>query len=358
MNIENLTTTTTNPITFTYFEAFAGVGTQALALERLEKELPIKFNCVGISEVDEYAVKGYEALHGPAKNYGDITKIDYSILPHFDLLTWSSPCQDASMSGRRKGMKKNSGTRSALAWKLFPLLKAKKAKNDLPSLIVFENVKGVILGDVKNDFFAFLKEIEKYGYYISWKCIDANEFESCQHRERIFAICSLVKGYEFPMPRTKKVLFKDVLDKDADSKFDFNSTNPITRSLYENKKRTLRIYNPSYCVKSSTLLKHGSGGTEDIYIFREDISQDPVVRVNLKFLEKHNIDINKLYSTKVRALTTHEAMRLMTFNDDEIERLDKANLCKTRIYALMGNSICVNLLEDILRNYYKIFYNL
>ena len=131
-------------------------------------------------------------------------------------------------------------------------------------------------------------------------------------------------------------------------------------------------------VKSSTLLKHGSGGTEDIYIFREDISQDPVVRVNLKFLEKHNIDINihgssaylegnkemleevvyKLYSTKVRALTTHEAMRLMTFNDDEIERLDKANLCKTRIYALMGNSICVNLLEDILRNYYKIFYNL
>jgi len=351
MYIENLKSNQ-QPVTYYYFEAFAGIGAQALAMERLEKKLPIKFECVGISEVDPYASKGYEALNGKVRNYGDITSIDYETLPHFDVLHTTSPCPDVSMAGQRKGMKKDSGTRSSLAWTLIPLLKAKRKKGDLPMLILFENVKGIIQGDVKEDFDAFLKAIEEFGYYISWQCLDANDYESCQHRERIFVVCSLLPGYVFPKPREKKILFKDILDKDVDESFNYNSKNPIDRSLYRSN-RTLRIYNPSYCERSSTLLRHGTGGTEDIYIFREDISSDPVVRVKLKFLEKNGIDINKVYSTKVRTITPNEAMKLMTFNSDEIARFNKARLSKTRVYALMGNSICVNVLEDILYEYFK-----
>ena len=52
------------------FEAFAGYGSQHLALKRLEAE----FEIVGISEIDKYAIKAYEALHGTLPtNYGDIS---------------------------------------------------------------------------------------------------------------------------------------------------------------------------------------------------------------------------------------------------------------------------------------------
>lgn len=75
------------------FEAFAGYGSQHLALKRLKRDYPsFDFAVVGISEIDRYAIQAYEALHGEANNYGDISKIDWSEVPDFDLLTYSFPC--------------------------------------------------------------------------------------------------------------------------------------------------------------------------------------------------------------------------------------------------------------------------
>lgn len=60
------------------FEAFAGYGSQLMALRRLEKQFPdkIKVEPVGIAEIDKYAIQAYQAVHGDVKNYGDISKID------------------------------------------------------------------------------------------------------------------------------------------------------------------------------------------------------------------------------------------------------------------------------------------
>ena len=54
------------------FEAFAGIGCQRMALNRLN----IPYESIGISEIDKYALKAYEAIHGDCRNYGDITKND------------------------------------------------------------------------------------------------------------------------------------------------------------------------------------------------------------------------------------------------------------------------------------------
>ena len=62
-------------MTIKVFEAFSGIGAQAEAL----KELGIDYDVVGISEIDKFAIKGYEAIHGHVKNYGDIR--DMSCLP-------------------------------------------------------------------------------------------------------------------------------------------------------------------------------------------------------------------------------------------------------------------------------------
>jgi site-specific DNA-cytosine methylase len=53
------------------FEAFAGIGTQAMAL----KKLGVEIDHIGISEIDKYALMSYKAIHGKVKNYGDISKI-------------------------------------------------------------------------------------------------------------------------------------------------------------------------------------------------------------------------------------------------------------------------------------------
>ena len=55
------------------FEAFAGYGSQSLALERLKKDFPdFDYEIVGIAEIDKYAIQAYNALHPNVPNYGDI----------------------------------------------------------------------------------------------------------------------------------------------------------------------------------------------------------------------------------------------------------------------------------------------
>jgi site-specific DNA-cytosine methylase len=55
------------------FEAFAGIGCQRMALNKLVGK--DKVESVGISEIDQFALNSYEAIHGDLKNYGDIAKI-------------------------------------------------------------------------------------------------------------------------------------------------------------------------------------------------------------------------------------------------------------------------------------------
>jgi DNA (cytosine-5)-methyltransferase 1 len=55
-------------------ELFAGVGAQRQGL----KEANIDHEVVAISEIDKYAIKVYEKLHGNTPNLGDITKIERS----------------------------------------------------------------------------------------------------------------------------------------------------------------------------------------------------------------------------------------------------------------------------------------
>lgn len=52
-------------------ELFAGIGAFRKALIRMG--LPHKV--VGISEIDRFAIKSYEAIYGEVRNYGDISKV-------------------------------------------------------------------------------------------------------------------------------------------------------------------------------------------------------------------------------------------------------------------------------------------
>lgn len=53
-------------MTIRVFEAFAGVGSQRMAL----RNLGIDHEVVAIAEIDKYAINSYQAIHGDTFNLG------------------------------------------------------------------------------------------------------------------------------------------------------------------------------------------------------------------------------------------------------------------------------------------------
>ena len=123
---------------------FSGIGSQEMAL----RNIGINYEVVGISEIDKFAIKSYEAIHGKVHNFGDISKIEE--LPYCDLLTYSFPCQDLSISGKQKGISK--GTRSGLLLEVERLLRKAKENGTLPKYLLLENVKNLVGKKFIKDF--------------------------------------------------------------------------------------------------------------------------------------------------------------------------------------------------------------
>jgi DNA (cytosine-5)-methyltransferase 1 len=79
------------------FSMFSGFGGGEFALQKAG----IPFECIGISEIDKFAIQCYNQNFPNIKNYGDCIKINPNELPNFDLLTGGFPCQDVSIAGKR-----------------------------------------------------------------------------------------------------------------------------------------------------------------------------------------------------------------------------------------------------------------
>lgn len=212
------------------FEAFAGYGSQSMALDRLKECYPdFDFKVVGISEIDEDAIRAYRAVHGDdIPNYGDISKIDWGgQMPDFDLFTMSSPCQDFSIAGKRAGGEEGSGTRSSLLWECTKAIEIKR-----PKYILFENVKGIMSGDFIMGFNRWRTYLEHICYSNFVQVLNAKDYGIPQNRERVFMI-SIYRGkdmdeprYYFPKPFKSQRCIKDVLEQNVQESY-FLSDNAL-----------------------------------------------------------------------------------------------------------------------------------
>lgn len=155
------------------FEAFAGYGSQSLAFKYLKDKHPeFDFKVVGYSEIEPSAIQAYGLLHGrDIPNFGDVTRIDWYQVPDFDFISWSSPCQDFSNAGLRKGAEEGSGTRSSLIFQEKRMLAVKK-----PKYVMLENVKGLLTDKMRKYFFQYLKDLDSFGYTSFYKVLDAKDY--------------------------------------------------------------------------------------------------------------------------------------------------------------------------------------
>ena len=189
-------------------ELFSGIGAQVAALKRLG----IDYEVVGISEIDNYAIKSYEAINGATYNYGDITKI--KSLDYADLWTYSFPCQDLSIAGKQAGIKE--GTRSGLLLHVERLLTESVLSGKQPKYLLLENVKALVGKKFKPDFDRWLDKLEQLGYNNYWQVLNAKDYGIPQNRERVFVV-SIRKdvdtiGYVFPSPIKLEKRLKDMLE--------------------------------------------------------------------------------------------------------------------------------------------------
>ena len=194
-------------------EAFAGYGSQSIAL----RNLGIEYEVVAISEIDKYAIKAYEAIHGPTNNLGDICKIDPKDIPDHDLFTYSFPCQDLSVAGKQAGLGK--GTRSGLLYECEKIIEAKK-----PKYLLLENVKNLVGKKFKPEFNKWLEYLEGLGYTNYWKVLNAKDYGVPQNRERVFVVSILGehKPYEFPKAIPLDKCIADILEDEVDEKYYIN----------------------------------------------------------------------------------------------------------------------------------------
>ena len=234
------------------FEAFSGYGSQSIAL----RNLGIEHEVVAISEIDKYAIKAYEEIHGPTLNLGDISKIDVNDIPQHDLFTYSFPCQDLSVAGKQKGL--GEGTRSGLLYEC-----EKVIEHCRPKYLLLENVKNLVGKKFKADFDKWLEYLEGLGYTNYWKVLNAKNYGVPQNRERVFVVSILGEHepFEWPTPIPLDKCIADILEEQVDEKY----------YLSEEIQKRFKITNQNKNISGTTKPDFRTIGQRDLVYNKEGI---------------------------------------------------------------------------------------
>lgn len=161
--------------------------------------------CGGLSlgfEAVGYETIGYEMEVSATNTYNKnlkgecfATKLDLDFeYPQADIIIGGPPCQPFSVGGHQKGMED--------ARDGFPIF-IDAVKKLQPKVFMFENVRGLLYSN-KWYFDLVIEELQKLGYFIDYKLLNAVNFGVPQNRERLFVVGHRSKFY-FPKPKTKKV---------------------------------------------------------------------------------------------------------------------------------------------------------
>lgn len=184
-------------------ELFAGVGGFRLGLEGWKKKsassgykktIKSPYEVVWSNQWEpstktQHASLVYENRFGKAGHCNeDISAVDVSKIPDHDLLVGGFPCQDYSVATTLKNSKGLIGKKGVLWWSIHKILTEKKRK---PKYLFLENVDRLLIspsGQRGRDFAIILQSLNKLGYIVEWRIINAAEYGMPQRRRRIFIL--------------------------------------------------------------------------------------------------------------------------------------------------------------------------
>jgi len=402
-------------------EAFSGIGAQAKALERIKINNPeFNYEIVATVEWEIGAMYAYDIIHNGKqdlnqydkipktelimklekfnlssdgktplkkgtlsrmtsnhlkaichsieknKNLVDISTVHAQDLPEADLLTYSFPCQDLSISSywhkNFSGIDKGTNNRSSLLWQIERILKEyQEIGKKKPRFLLMENVTAIKSPRHLDNFELWKQELRKLGYE-SYSNLDLNakNFGVPQNRVRTFMLSVLVEDNWFEIHNylEKSKLHQVVeepdlspflrLDYFKDRKY-LDEAIESTPNFTESRKK---IY------KDSTILATGlktSGYIAKTITTKQD--RNP----NAGLIE-HGLQLST-NKAPYRNLTPRETFLLMGFDEFDFDLLISNNiaitkteklLSRTKLLKLTGNSIVVNVLEHIFMEVHEI----
>lgn len=381
-----------------FIDMFAGIGGFHSGLEQAGMQ------CVGWIEIDKYARKSYLAIHNAHDLWTaeDITKVKGDELPHADLWSFGSPCQDLSIAGKIKGL---DGERSGLFYEVMRLIdEREESGKGKPEWLLFENVKGALSSRGGQDFLEILYQVAERGYYLEWRVYNSKNYGVPQNRERVYLV-----GHHGEKPRNeilpkardggKGIKKLDGLDNsDCFQSYRVFETDGVSCTLSsangglgvntglygqdipKNKHREkipqgYRVYEVDGITTTVNCAGGGVGGKTGLYgidvINREDIThqrsrvynpighigaltatdykEPPKVFKPIEIDETMYPNVCKLKNNRVitvRKLTPRECFRLQGFTDEQFDRIP-AEISDTQRYRQAGNSVTVPLVKEI-----------
>jgi DNA (cytosine-5)-methyltransferase 1 len=325
----------------TFIDLFCGIGGFRLALENLGSK------CLFSAEINAHACEMYEQNF--AENpFCDITKLDASALPDFNILCAGFPCQAFSRAGRQQGFNDARGT---LFFDVCRIIAAKK-----PQALLLENVKNLVNHDGGNTLRVILENLDTLGYEVSWKILSARHFGVPQSRERIILVgirkeTAQNSVFDFSMIETTDtpVCIQNILEKKVDQTL-FLAENDYTLLKNHHPKEKTGLIFSGY--RNKNMRKNGVlEGTE--HLSRSHKQSSRIYHVmgthpTLSSQESAGRYFIELKSGKVRKLTMLECFRLMGFPDNYKKIGSQANL-----YARIGNSVCVPMIQAVAKELIK-----
>lgn len=304
------------------------------------------------------------------------------------VVTYSFPCQDLSVAGKMRGMDRGSGTRSGLLWEVERIL---KECEELPQILIMENVKNVIGKKNMDIFNSWLSSLEGLGYSNYYQIMNAKDYGVPQNRERCFMVSILGKyDYEFPQKKKLEVRLKDILEENVDEKYyiDTEVTRKLIRKIGEeetqqfeevqgidksyNEPKGIEIANcitaredrgisnykkcgTAVMVREATKKGYAEAYEGDSINMEQSNSKTRRGRVGKQVAQTLTtspqqavIEPKVTKEKRIRKLTPLECWRLMDFTDEDYYKAAKVN-SDSQLYKQAGNAIVKACLMEIFK---------
>ena len=329
---------------FRSIDLFAGIGGIRLGFDKAFKN---NIKTVFASEWDKYAQRSYRANF--ADNFdiaGDITKIEASHIPAFDICLAGFPCQAFSLAGKHMGFEDDYKgiCRGTLFQDVVRICEYHK-----PKVIFCENVKGLTIHDKGRTFKVITKAFEQIGYTVFHKILNSKDFGVPQNRERIYIVCFrndiCVSQFNFPKGNGLKTCIRDIMEQAPISPKYYLSDTYVETLRRHKARHEAAGHGFGYEIRpldsiAGAIVCGGMGRERNLLIDHREHSMIPETRIKGS--------INK---EDIRKMTPREWARLQGFPDDY-----KLILADTHLYKQFGNSVTVNVISAIAKEIYNILH--
>ena len=316
-------------------DLFAGIGGIRLGFEEAFSE---NIETVFASEWDEKAQKTYMANYkDDFKIAGDITEINESDIPSFDICLAGFPCQAFSLAGKRQGF--NDDYKGTCRGTLF-LDVARICEYHKPKVIFCENVKGLVMHDRGRTFKVIHKTFEDLGYKVFSKVLNSKDFGVPQNRERIYIVAFrndiAPEEFVFPEGTDDSKTIRDIIE-DAPIPSKYYLSDVYLETLRRHKARHREKGNGfGYEIRewdgiAGAIVCGGMGRERNLLIDSREHSMKPTTHIK-----------GVINNEDVRKMTPREWARLQGFPDEFI-----LPLADVHLYKQFGNTVTVPVIKEI-----------